>query len=312
MTDERQFPVPRIFANRYQMIRELGRGGVATVFLCTDLVTNSLVAMKVLHSHLSDDVTTQRFLREIAYVSRLDHPSIPKIFDTGAINDVPFFTMSYVEGETLRDRLTRVGSPSIDEAVAIITQVIEPISYAHGEGILHRDIKPENIFLSSGAVHVLDFGVARAVVRSSGDQLTSTGLTVGTPAYLSPEQALGQTDLDERSDVYALGCVTFELIAGVHPFLGRTLQSVLAKRLAAAPPRLSAHAEGVPHFIELAVARALAKERDERWSSANEYASALRDKLPAHQVKTRGASPSSSRASRLIERLKNALPKRGH
>lgn len=293
-----------ILAGRYRVIRELGRGGMAAVYLCSDLTAGSQVALKVLHPYLRSIVTTKRFLQEIEYVTALDHPAIPRIIGTGMIGEVPFFTMAYVQGESLRAQLVERSRFSIDSAVTAIANIVEPVTYAHRKGILHRDLKPENILISSTGFHVLDFGIARALIRSSGDRLTSTGLTVGTPAYVSPEQALAEKDLDERSDIYSLGCVAFEMIIGAQPFTGRTPQSIVAKRFVAPPPRLRELRSDVPEHVDAAVAKALSKNRDDRWPSADAFASAL----SGEQLQIPTPAPTQNQAqSRFLGKLKRAF-----
>jgi Serine/threonine protein kinase len=197
---------PDIIADRYRVERELGHGGMATVYLCTDIQTDSKVAVKVLKPELGNAVSVERFLREITFSSELDHPQIPKVLGSGVTDQIPFYVMTYVEGESLRARLDRAKQFTIDEAVRITKEVIGPTAYAHRMGIIHRDIKPANILLSKDRVYVLDFGVARAIAASSGDSLTSTGVAVGTPAYMSPEQALAEDNLDARVMSYSLAC----------------------------------------------------------------------------------------------------------
>ncbi|MGK2961854.1 MAG: serine/threonine-protein kinase, partial [Gemmatimonadaceae bacterium] len=241
----RETPPPTIIAERYTVERELGRGGMATVYLCTDSMTRDRVAVKVLREELGSAVIVERFLREIAFASELDHPRIPKVLDSGVIGTLPFYVMTYVEGESLRERLDRVKQLPVEEAVRITNAVIEPMTYAHRLGIVHRDIKPGNILVGEESVYVLDFGIARAIIASAEDRLTSTGVAIGTPAYMSPEQALADGDLDARSDIYSLACVTYEMIAGIPPFVGATPQAVMARRFASPPPPLRETREGV-------------------------------------------------------------------
>jgi serine/threonine protein kinase len=266
---------PEIIADRYRVERELGHGGMATVYLCTDIQTESKVAIKVLKPELGTAVSVERFLREITFSSQLDHPQIPKVLGSGVIGQVPFYVMTYIEGESLRTRLDRAKQFTIDEAVRITREVIAPTAYAHRMGIIHRDIKPANILLAKDRVYVLDFGVARALAASADDSLTSTGVAVGTPAYMSPEQALAEDNLDARSDVYSLACVTYEMIAGLPPFVGATAQAVMARRFVSAPPPLSETRESVPESVETAVAKALCKAPADRWQSITEFGDAL-------------------------------------
>ncbi|HEX6573855.1 MAG TPA: serine/threonine-protein kinase [Gemmatimonadaceae bacterium] len=265
-----------VIAGRYRVERELGRGGMATVFLCTDIQTGNLVALKLLRPELGSAVVVERFLREIRFASELEHPQIPKVLDSGVVNDVPFYTMTYVEGESLRAKLDRERQLPIDEVTKITQEVIKPISYAHAHGIIHRDVKPANILLSGDTVFVLDLGVARAIVASSTeDSLTSTGVAVGTPAYMSPEQALADHNIDKRSDIYSLGCVVYEMVAGIPPFVGATPQSVMARRFASPPPPLDEIREFVPPSLQHAIAKAMAKSPADRWQNLDEFGTAL-------------------------------------
>ena len=265
-----------VFAGRYRVERELGRGGMATVFLCVDTQTDELVALKLLRPELGSAVVVERFLREIAFASELEHPQIPKVLDSGVIDTVPFYVMTYVEGESLRAKLDREKQLPIDEVIRITGEVIKPLGFAHSRGIVHRDIKPANILLSGNSVFVLDLGVARAIVESSTeDSLTSTGVAVGTPAYMSPEQALADHNLDARSDIYSLGCVVYEMVAGIPPFVGATPQSVMARRFASPPPPLDEIREFVPPSLQHAIAKAMARSPADRWKSLEEFGSSL-------------------------------------
>ncbi|HEY3258256.1 MAG TPA: protein kinase, partial [Gemmatimonadaceae bacterium] len=262
-------------AEHYVVERELGRGGMATVYLCTDKRSGNRVAVKVLRQELGSPAIVDRFLREIAFSSDLEHPRIPQVLDSGMMGDLPFYVMTYIEGESLRARLNREKQLPIRAAIQITCDIISPTAYAHARGIVHRDIKPENIILAADGVYVLDFGIARAIVESGMDRLTSTGIGIGTPAYMSPEQALGDRTLDTRSDIYSIGCVLYEMIAGIPPFVGPTAQVIISRRFAASAPPLREVREGVPESIEIAVARALAKAPADRFDSAQEMADAL-------------------------------------
>jgi len=248
---------PAVIADRYAVVRVLGSGGMATVYLCTDSVDGSRVAVKVLRQEIGSTVVIERFLREIDLASTLDHPRIPKVLDSGVFGDLPYYVMTFIEGESLRERLDREKQLPIEEAIHITKEITGSDDHAHARGIVHRDIKPANILLSHDGVYVLDFGIARAIIESSGDRLTSTGVTVGTPAYMSPEQALADKDLDARSDIYSLGCVVYEMIAGIPPFAGATAQAVMARRFIASAPLLRETRDGVPEVIERSVAKSL-------------------------------------------------------
>jgi serine/threonine protein kinase len=274
-SDESNFPPLTQIAEHYVVERELGRGGMATVYLCTDKRNANRVAVKVLRQELGSPVVVSRFLREIEFSADMDHPHIPKVLDSGMVGDLPFYVMTFIDGESLRTRLLREKQLPLRTAINITCEIIDATKYAHARGIVHRDIKPENVILAADGVYVLDFGIARAVVESGMDRLTSTGLALGTPAYMSPEQALGDRMLDARSDIYSIGCVLYEMIAGMPPFVGPTAQVIISRRFAAAAPPLRELRDGVPDTIEYAVARALARSPADRFESAAEMADAL-------------------------------------
>ena len=275
-------------ADRYTIERKLGRGGMATVYLAHDLKHDRLVALKVLHPELAATLGPERFLREIKLAARLQHPHILPLFDSGESLGHLWYTMPYVEGESLRDRLRRERQLDLAEALRIARESIQALQYADDHGVVHRDIKPENILLTEdGNTLVADFGVAKAVDSSGdSDRLTETGLALGTPAYMSPEQASAD-QVDARSDIYSLGCVLYEMLTGEPPFTGPTPQAVIAKRLStpAVPPGVVRHA--VPPALDAAVMRALAREPADRFSTATEFASALESPAPAATVKHR-------------------------
>lgn len=274
---------PDIIAGRYRVLRVIGRGGMATVYLCEDAQSNAQVAVKVLREEISSAVVVERFLREIELASHLEHSRIPRVLDSGATaGGAPFYVMTYIEGESLRERLDRVKQLPVEEALEIAAAVMEPMIYAHRMGIVHRDIKPGNIIVGAEGVHVLDFGIARAIIASTEDRLTSTGIAIGTPAYMSPEQALGDHDLDARSDIYSLGCVVYEMIAGIPPFVGATPQATMARRFAAVAPPLSETRDGVPAHVVQAVAKALNRTPADRWQTVRQFGDALRQPPTSH------------------------------
>ena len=262
-------------SERYAVRRELGRGGMAVVYLADDLRHDRPVAIKVLLPELAAAIGPDRFEREIRTVARLQHPHILPLFDSGGDGESLFFVMPFVDGESLRDRLQREGALALDTAAAIVRQVGDALDYAHARGVVHRDVKPENILLSGGQALLADFGVARAPVRRADQTLTSAGMTLGTPAYMSPEQAAGDRDLDGRSDLYALGCVTHELLAGAPPFTAGNAMATIAQHVLAPPPRLIGAREDLPDAVADAVARMLAKDPAERFGTAAEFALVL-------------------------------------
>ena len=217
-------------ADRYGIEREVGRGGMATVFLAHDLKHDRQVALKVLHPELAASLGPERFLREIQVAARLNHPHIVPLHDSGQAGDLLYYVMPYVDGESLRQRLIRDKQLPVDDALDIARDVAAALDYAHRQGVVHRDIKPENVMLHEGEALVTDFGIAKAVTAAADENLTQTGSAVGTPAYMSPEQAAGEAELDGRSDVYSLGCMVYEMLAGSAPFTGPTAQAIITKR----------------------------------------------------------------------------------
>jgi len=210
-------PLRTALADGYTVDRELGHGGMAVVFLAQDLKHHRPVALKVLRPEVAAALGAERFLREVRFVAQLHHPHILPLYDSGEAAGLLYYVMPYVEGETLRDRLKRETQLPLEDALAITREVADALTYAHGHDVVHRDIKPENILLESGHALVADFGVARAITAAGGEQLTDTGIAVGTPSYMSPEQASGESRLDGRSDTYSLGCVLYEMLTGEPP-----------------------------------------------------------------------------------------------
>ena len=252
---------------------------MAVVYLADDLRHDRQVAIKVLLPELAAAIGADRFEREIRTVARLQHPHILPLFDSGGKDDTLFFVMPYVEGESLRARLTREGPLPLHTAAAIVRQIGDALDYAHARGVVHRDLKPENILLSGGQALLADFGVARAPMPQGHDTLTSLGIAVGTPAYMSPEQATGERNLDGRSDLYALGCVTHELLGGAPPFTGANAMATIAQHMVAPPPRLVGGREPVPDAVADAVLRMLAKDPEHRFGTAAEFALVLETAL---------------------------------
>jgi eukaryotic-like serine/threonine-protein kinase len=262
-------------ADRYRLDRELGAGGMATVYLARDLRHDRDVAIKVLRPDLAAALGADRFLAEVRITARLDHPHILTLIDSGSVQGTLFYVMPFVRGESLRARLTRERQLGVDDALAIARDVAAALDYAHRQGVIHRDIKPENILLHEGEAFLTDFGIALAVSEAAADRLTGTGLSLGTPSYMSPEQAAGERHLDARSDIYALGAVTYEMLAGEPPVTGATAQVVIARLMTERPTSLRVLRESVPASVDAAVMRALAKVPTDRFASAHDFAEAL-------------------------------------
>jgi tetratricopeptide (TPR) repeat protein len=262
-------------AGRYEVERELGRGGSATVFLARDLKHPREVAIKVLDPEVARVVGRERFLREIEITASLTHPHILPVFDSGSIDDCLFYVMPYVKGESLRSRLERQGRLPVDEALQVAREVADALAYAHRNEVLHRDIKPANILLEEGHAVVADFGIARAIHAAGAATLTETGMIVGTPAYMSPEQVSGRGTLDGRSDLYSLGCVLYEMLAGAPPFRADTPLAYAHQHVEATPRALAELCPDVPHGVSQVLARVLAKRPEERFATADEFAQAL-------------------------------------
>jgi len=262
-------------ADRYTIQQELGRGGMAVVYLAHDQKLNRQVALKVLRPELAAWLGDDRFVREIEIAAKLTHPNILALHDCGGAHECLYYTMPYVEGESLRDRLNREKQLPIDDALQITNEVSDALGHAHSLGIVHRDIKPENILFQGGHALVADFGIARAVSEAGAETLTETGLAVGTPAYMSPEQASGSKDIDARSDLYSLGCVLYEMLSGETPYLGNTPQAIVAKKLSEPAPRVSVVRDKVPPAVEAALDRALSRTPADRFMTAEQFAEAL-------------------------------------
>jgi serine/threonine-protein kinase len=259
--------------DRYRVERELGRGGMATVYLARDLRHDRPVALKVIHPELGA-VLGERFHREIRLAASLGHPHILTVHDSGEADGLLWYTMPVVDGESLRQRLKREGPLPLEEAVRIGRSVAEALDFAHSRGVVHRDIKPENILLFGNEPMVADFGIALAIDAADQERLTLTGLSLGTPAYMSPEQALGDTRVDRRSDIYSLGCVVYEMLAGEPPYTGPTPQAIVAKRLTGPPPPLRV-VRDVPEALEQAIHTALARNPADRFATGQDFAQAL-------------------------------------
>jgi serine/threonine-protein kinase len=248
---------------------------MATVYLATDLRHHRQIAIKVLNPELASALGPERFLREIEIAARLNHPHILALHDSGDADGFLYYVMPYVEGESLRQRLMREKQLPLNDALQITGAVASALTYAHSHGVVHRDIKPENILLSGDEAVVADFGIARAITVARGANLTATGLAVGTPTYMSPEQAAGEAQLDGRSDVYSLGCVLYEMLAGEPPFTGPTPQAIIARSLMETPRQIHRMRAGVPEALDPVIAKAMAVTAADRYASAAEFARAL-------------------------------------
>ncbi|HJP55435.1 MAG TPA: serine/threonine-protein kinase, partial [Gemmatimonadales bacterium] len=258
-------------AGRYRLERELGQGGMATVYLAEDIRHRRQVAIKVLRPDLTAALGPDRFTQEIEIAARLQHPHILGVFDSGSADGFLYYVMPYVEGESLRERLSRQGELPAHEAVRLLSEIADALGYAHSRGVVHRDIKPENVMLSGRHALVMDFGVAKAVNEASGqNRLTTLGVALGTPAYMAPEQASADPHLDHRVDIYALGVMGYELLAGRPPFTGASPQQVLAAHVMQAPELLSSHRPSLSPALTGVIMKALEKRPADRWQSAEE------------------------------------------
>jgi len=279
----------RGLSGRYTLERELGEGGMAVVFLAHDLRHDRPVALKVLKPEISAEVGAERFLREIKLAARLTHPHILPVYDSGEAEGLLFYVMPNMEGQSLRERLDRERQLPLELALRVARDVASALDYAHRQHVLHRDVKPENILFNEGNVMLADFGIGKAL--SGGKSITQTGMFVGTPSYISPEQAAGETSLDGRTDLYSLGCVLYEMLAGEPPFTGATAQIIISKRFASPIPKVRA-ARDVPEAIDEAVTRALARTPADRFSSAADFIDALT--VSRDSAKGTGATPPDS------------------
>ena len=297
-------------ADRYRIERELGAGGMATVYLAEDLKHDRKVAIKVVYAELAAVLGADRFLGEIKTTAALQHPHILPLFDSGEADGQLYYVMPLVEGESLRERLNRDKQLPVSEAIRLAREVADALSYAHAHGVIHRDIKPENILMHGGHALVADFGIALAVQSAGGTRLTQTGLSLGTPQYMAPEQAMGEKAVDGRADVYALGAVTYEMLTGEPPFSGPTAQAIVAKVLTAEPVRPVELRKTIPAVVEDAVLTALHKLPADRFATAAEFAAALGGVDTVARTVPRGAaraSPQSRRPGPLTVALATAL-----
>jgi TolB-like protein/tRNA A-37 threonylcarbamoyl transferase component Bud32 len=257
-------------ADRYLIEREIGSGGMATVYVATDLKHDRKVAVKVLRPELAAALGPDRFPREIRILARLQHPHILPLLDSGEAKGFLFYTMPFIEGESLRERIDRDGAMPIPEAIRVTREVADALAAAHAAGVLHRDIKPGNVMLSGRHALVMDFGVAKAVANAGGEKVTTVGIAVGTPMYMSPEQATGAEDVDARSDIYALGLLAYEMLTGKTPFDGKTAQAVLSAQVLEKPKPVTESRAAVPTGLSDFVMRCLEKAPDKRWQTTEE------------------------------------------
>ena len=269
------------FAGRYTIERELGRGGMATVYRARDLRHDRAVALKVLHPELAASVGGERFAREIRLLAGLNHPHIVPLFDSGEHEGAVFYVVPCMSGQSVRTRLDHERQLPVEEALRITREVADALDYAHRSGVIHRDIKPENILLEEGHAIVADFGVARALKRAAGESRTTAGMAVGTPAYMSPEQATGEEELDGRTDQYSLACVLYEMLTGTPPFAGTTPRVTIARRFTETPPSLRG-LRGVPESVDRAMSRALSAIPADRFPTVRAFSDAL-DVPPARR-----------------------------
>lgn len=298
MTDQLE-RLTAALADRYRIDRELGAGGMATVYLAEDLKHNRKVAVKVLKPELAVAIGAERFLAEIKTTANLQHPHILALHDSGEVNGTVFYVMPYIEGESLRDRLDREKQLPIEDALRIANEVADALQYAHERGVIHRDIKPENILLQRGHAVVADFGIALAASKTGGARMTETGMSLGTPTYMSPEQAMGAREVDARTDIYSLGCVLYEMLVGEPPFVGPTAQSIVAKVITETPKSITGQRRTVPPHVDATVEKALEKLAADRFASAAAFAESLKDggsslRASGHQTARASGSPRST------------------
>jgi tRNA A-37 threonylcarbamoyl transferase component Bud32 len=297
-------------ADRYRIERELGQGGMATVYLAHDVRHDRKVALKVLRPELAAILGGERFLAEIKTTAHLQHPHILSLFDSGEAEGLIYYVMPYVEGESVRDRLMRERQLPVEDAIRITREVADALSYAHEHGVVHRDIKPENILLHGGHAMVADFGIALAASRSDGGtRMTETGMSLGTPHYMAPEQAMGERDITPKADIYALGCVLYEMLAGEPPFTGPTAQSIIARVLTEQPRSLTLQRHTIPPALDAVVMRALEKLPADRFATATAFSEALANPASVAAMATAsGTRALSSERVRRDWRSRIALP----
>jgi serine/threonine-protein kinase len=275
LTPVRPEQLAQAVGQRYLLDRELGRGGMATVYLARDRESGELVALKAMHQNVGSKIGVERFRREMGIAASLDHPLIVPLIDSGSVGDLLYYVMPYLEGESLSRCLDRQQRLQLDEAVRVTRDVADALGYAHSHGILHRDVKPENVLLAGGHALIADFGLARAIGAADRRKLTSTGVIVGTVHYMSPEQLLEQRDLDQRSDIYSLGCILYEMLTGGPPYTARTITDLISQILSATMPSVRTVRPEVPAAVDAVISRAVAKKAQDRFGSMEEFSAAL-------------------------------------
>src|SRR4029079_7791826 len=300
MGDDASTLIAAALDDRYVIERELGAGGMAVVYLARDRKLDREVALKVLRPELGAVLGAERFLTEIKISARLDHPHILTLIDSGESNGFLYYVLPFVRGESLRDKLNREHQLGIEEALPLTRQVASALDYAHRQHLVHRDIKPENILMQEGEALLADFGIALAVKEAGGNRLTQTGLSLGTPQYMSPEQATGDRGIDARSDVYSLAAVLYEMIAGEPPVTGATAQSMIAKLMTENPTHLRVLRDTVSPELDAAVAKALAKTPADRFASEGDCVRALEVKHPSAATVVTPVARPSNRRSQLV------------
>ena len=296
-------PLTTALADRYRIERELGQGGMAIVYLAEDVRHHRRVAIKVLHPQLSAVIGSERFLKEIELTANLQHPHILPLFDSGEAGGLLYYVMPYIEGETLRTRLERERQLSIADAIRISREVADALAYAHSHGVVHRDVKPENVLLHGNHALVADFGIALAVEEAGGSRMTQTGMSIGTPQYMAPEQAMGDRAADHRVDIYALGAITYEMLVGEPPFTGPSSQAIVAKVMTEDPKALVIQRRNIPEAVEGAVLTALEKLPADRFATATEFAQALASGTGSRPSARKAAAPRRGRVAPLLGAL---------
>ena len=292
---------PGTLLGPYEIISELGRGGAAAVYLAHDRKHDRRVAVKVPRGELAAVLGAQRFLREIRAAAQLQHPNIVPLHDSGESDGLLYYVMPYIDGESLRQRLQREPQLPLGDALQIAGELADALDHSHAHGLVHRDIKPENILLSGGHALVADFGIARAIATVEVEQLTETGVILGTPEYMSPEQMAGESRLDGKSDIYSLGCVVYEMVVGEPPFTAATPSGIMARKMADPVPSMRTVREGLPLRVELSVNRALARMPADRFSTARQFAAALRGESPPADSSREQPGAIRRQVSRLLE-----------